>query len=241
METHPTRENRRTNFAYANQFSSKYKIEPGGKIPLQEKNSKWLNNDYVKFIGFAEDLITKNGEGVIGVITDNSYLMSPTFRGMRWHLANTFDRLVVLDLHGRKIAGDKPDAVVADQNVFDIMQGVSILIAVKNGSKPRGTAEVLHGELVGSRKDKFAALEADNVIWEKLNLDQKSVYFKPTGGGRPADSHPGIALNEIFNVYSVGIAAGRDAITIGRTKAERVTDSQTSSRERPPKRSFVTK
>ncbi|MFQ4149137.1 N-6 DNA methylase, partial [Arthrobacter sp. LAPM80] len=117
------------NFTYANKFSKKYKIEPGGKTKLQETNTKWLNNDYVKFLGFAEDLIAKNGSGIVGVITDNSYLMSPTFRGMRWHLAKTFDRLMVLDLHGRKIPGDKPDSMRADQNVFDIMQGVSILIA----------------------------------------------------------------------------------------------------------------
>lgn len=203
------------NFEHANQFIKKYKKEPGGQLPLKERNTKWLSNDYVKFIGFAEDLIAKNGTGVIGVITDNSYLMSPTFRGMRWHLANTFDRLLILDLHGRKIPGDKPGVMDDDQNVFDIRQGVSILIAIKTASKPDGAmAEVLHAELKGSRLSKFSALEAGEIHWEHLELDQRMFYFKPT---RKADTEGygrGIPLNELFNVQSVGIAAGRDSLAI---------------------------
>ncbi|MFF2675427.1 type ISP restriction/modification enzyme [Arthrobacter koreensis] len=203
------------NFAHANQLVNKYKKEPGGEAPLDERNTKWLSNDYVKFISFAEDLIAKNGSGVIGVITDNSYLMSPTFRGMRWHLANTFDRLLILDLNGRKIAGDKPDAMDSDQNVFDIRQGVSILIAVKNSTKPAGAlAEVQHAELKGSRSSKFTALNKDELEWETLKLDQKMFYFKPTGEADREDYDRGIALNHIFNLKSVGIAAGRDALAI---------------------------
>lgn len=191
------------NFTHANQFVNKYKKEPGGKRPLEERNTKWLSNDYVKFISFAEDLIEKNGSGVIGVITDNSYLMSPTFRGMRWHLANTFDRLLVLDLHGRKIAGDKPDVMDTDQNVFDIRQGVSILIAVKNSTKSVGAlAEVLHSELKGSRSSKFSALENDDIQWERLDLDQKMFYFKPTGEADREEYDLGISLSRVFNVQS---------------------------------------
>lgn len=209
------------NFEYANAFVKKYKVEPGGKLPLRERNSKWLNNDYVKFLAFAEDLIAKNGHGVMGVITDNSYLMSPTFRGMRWHLANTFDKLLILDLHGRKIPGDKPDLMGNDQNVFDIMQGVSILIAMKNGVKSEGAlAEVLHAELMGQRKAKFDALDADDVSWEKLDLVPSTVYFKPASVDGNADYSAGVSLDDIFNTRSVGIAAGRDAVTIGRTQAE---------------------
>lgn len=223
------------NFKYANAFVKKYKVEPGGKLPLNERNSKWLNNDYVKFIGFAEELIAKNGHGVIGVITDNSYLMSPTFRGMRWHLANTFDKLMILDLHGRKIPGDNPDLADDDQNVFDIMQGVSILIAVKNGTKPDGTlADVLHSELLGKRKAKFDALDTDDVSWEKLDLNPSTVYFKPTSADGHAGYSAGVSLDDIFHTRSVGIAAGRDAITIGRTQAElreRLTDFMTLDEE----------
>ena len=77
-----------------------YKFEPGGNIKLQEKNSKWINDDYVKFIRFAESMIEKNGEGIVGMITAHGYIDNPTFRGMRWHLRNTFDSIYIVDLHG---------------------------------------------------------------------------------------------------------------------------------------------
>jgi len=91
-----------------------YKKEPGGRQKLQERNPKWINDDYVKFIRLAEHLIAKNGEGVLGFITNHGYLDNPTFRGMRWHLLNTFDTLYVLDLHGnskkKEVApGGQPD------------------------------------------------------------------------------------------------------------------------------------
>lgn len=76
-----------------------YKTEPsGGK--LQERNSKWLNDDYVKFIRFAETLIEKTGEGIVAMITAHGYIDNPTFRGMRYHLMQTFDQIYILDLHG---------------------------------------------------------------------------------------------------------------------------------------------
>ena len=77
-----------------------YKKEPGGQQKLQERNPKWINDDYVKFMRLAEHTIAKNGEGVLGFITNHGWLDNPTFRGMRWHLLNTFDKLWVLDLHG---------------------------------------------------------------------------------------------------------------------------------------------
>lgn len=84
---------------FANNLVEKYKIEPGGKIKLQEKKH-WLNDDYVKFIALAENLIDKNGEGILGFITNNGYIDNPTFRGMRWHLMESFDSIYILDLHG---------------------------------------------------------------------------------------------------------------------------------------------
>ena len=79
---------------YAMRLVDKYKFEPGGKIKLQERNPKWINDDYVKFIAFASDLIDKTGEGIVAMITNHGYLDNPTFRGMRWQLPNTFSTLV---------------------------------------------------------------------------------------------------------------------------------------------------
>ncbi len=108
-----------------------YKKEPGGKEKLKEKNPKWINDDYVKFIRFSSHLIEKNGEGILAFINPHGYLDNPTFRGMRWHLQKTFDKIYTIDMHGNsKKKETAPDGTI-DQNVFDIMQGVSINIFVK--------------------------------------------------------------------------------------------------------------
>ena len=111
-----------------------YKKEPtGGK--LQEKNSKTLNDDYVKFIRYGEDLIEKNGEGILAFITPHGFLDNITFRGMRKHLLETFDKVYILDLHGNIRKKEQDVNGGKDENVFDIMQGVSINIFIKKHEK----------------------------------------------------------------------------------------------------------
>ena len=125
-----------------------YKKEPGGKVKLKERNPKWINDLYVKFIRMSSHLIEKNGEGVLGFITNHGYLDNPTFRGMRWHLLNTFDKIWILDLHGNAKKKEVSPDGSADKNVFDIQQGVSIIIAAKK--QGTGLAEVKHADLWGS-------------------------------------------------------------------------------------------
>jgi hypothetical protein len=112
-----------------------YKKEPGGKQKLKEKNSKWINDDYVKFLRYGQYFIEKNGSGVLAFINPHGFLDNPTFRGMRWNLLKTYDKIYTIDLHGNsKKKETAPDGSV-DQNVFDIMQGVSINVFVKTGKK----------------------------------------------------------------------------------------------------------
>lgn len=73
-----------------------YKKEPGGTEKLKEKNSKWINDDYVKFLRYGQYFIEKNGEGVLAFINPHGYLDNPTFRGMRWHLLKTYDKIYTL-------------------------------------------------------------------------------------------------------------------------------------------------
>ncbi|PKQ04448.1 MAG: DNA methyltransferase, partial [Alphaproteobacteria bacterium HGW-Alphaproteobacteria-11] len=137
-----------------------YKKEPGGKEKLKERNPKWINDDYVKFIRFSEHLIEKNGEGILGFISSHGYLDNPTFRGMRWHLMKTFDKIFVLDLHGNSNKKEKTPDGKSDKNVFDILTGVAIVIAVKKGdsAKNKPLAEVVHRDLWGERDAKYDAL-----------------------------------------------------------------------------------
>ena len=123
------------NGEYSRFLVQKYMKEPGGKVKLKEKNSKWLHDDYVKFISYAEDLISKNGEGILAFINNHGWLDNPTFRGMRWHLQETFDKIYVLDLHGNSKKKEVAPDGSKDENVFDIQQGVSINIFVKKKAK----------------------------------------------------------------------------------------------------------
>ncbi len=108
-----------------------YKFEPGGKIKLKERNPKWINDDYVKFIRFAQYFVEKNGEGIVAFINPHGFLDNPTFRGMRWKLQSIFDKIYTIDLHGNSKKKETAPDGSKDENVFDIQQGVSINIFVK--------------------------------------------------------------------------------------------------------------
>ena len=154
-----------------------YKKEPGGKERLKERNPKWINDDYVKFIRMSEDLIAKNPSGgVLGFITNHGYLDNPTFRGMRWHLLKTFDKIWVLDLHGNAKKKEVSPDGSQDKNVFDIQQGVALIVAVRKGAGSDKLAEVRHGDLWGSRKAKSEQLGSS----EKAMLAQSAL---PNRGG----------------------------------------------------------
>jgi predicted helicase len=100
--------------------------------PLEEKNPKWLQDDYVKFIRFAEWRIEQTGQGVVAFITNHAYLDNPTFRGMRARLLRTFQRLYIVNLHGNARRKERAPNGSPDENLFDIQQGVAILIAIRN-------------------------------------------------------------------------------------------------------------
>jgi hypothetical protein len=205
--------------AWITELMEAYKQEPGGKQKLQERNPKWINDDYVKFIRFAEHMIAKNGEGVLGFITNHGYLDNPTFRGMRWHLLDTFDKIYVLDLHGNSKRKETAPDGSADTNVFDIMQGVAIIVAVKKkfkNSDSKKIADLWHGELWGSRNLKYDALWRGSIDLMATKIDT------------PGPQHPfivrsfashetyikGFKINDIFPVNSTGVLTARDALSV---------------------------
>jgi predicted helicase len=126
--------------------------------PLGERNPKYLNDDYVKFIRFAQWRIDQTGYGVLAFVTNHGYLDNPTFRGMRQSLMKTFDEIYILDLHGNSKKKERSPDGTTDQNVFDIMQGVSIGIFVKKQNtslipaRPTEPAKVFHKHLYGVRE-----------------------------------------------------------------------------------------
>jgi len=138
-----------------------YKKINGKKLRLGQ--GKWLQNDYVKFIRFAQHRIQQTGYGILAMITDHSYVDSGTFVGMRADLLKTFDDLYVLDLQGNAKRNRNRDD--CDENVFDITQGVAILVAVKR-TQNEATKEnigVHTAQIRGSREQKYEFLYAHNV------------------------------------------------------------------------------
>ncbi|MDM8558449.1 type ISP restriction/modification enzyme [Candidatus Parabeggiatoa sp. HSG14] len=185
--------------------------------PLKERNSKWLNDDYVKFIRFAQWRINTTGYGILGFVTNHGYLDNPTFRGMRQALMQDFDEIYILDLHGNSKKKEKcPDGSV-DKNVFDIQQGVAIGIFVKHKSKQTAIAKVFHAELWGERDGKYAWLEAQDVKttdWEVLKPTSPFYLFIPQNTELLDEYEQYWKVTDIMPVNSVGIVTARDNLTI---------------------------
>jgi predicted helicase len=200
-----------------------YKKEPGGKQKLKERNSKWINKDEHKFIRLAEHMISQNGEGVLGFITSHGYLKDTTLRGMRWHLMNSFDRIYVLDMHGNSNMKEVCPDGSPDKNVFDIMQGVAIIVAVKHrydSKTPKPLAEVRHGDLWGSRETKGEALWG-RALSELIptKLPQKSPAYPFVARDYDVESQyaEGFSVADLFGVLGNGMVTKRDALSIKNT------------------------
>ena len=137
-----------------------YKKEPGGRIKLQERNPKWLNDDYVKFIRYAQTYIERVGSGILAYICPHGFINNPTFRGMRWNLLQTYDKIYILDLHGNINKKEKCPDGSKDENVFDIQQGVCIVIMIKKTDTKGGKCNVTYAELYGLRNNKYDILQS---------------------------------------------------------------------------------
>jgi predicted helicase len=196
-----------------------YKVEIGGKEKLKEKKN-WLDDDYVKFIRFGESLIEKNNDGVLAMITAHGYIDNPTFRGMRWHLRNTFDKIYVVDLHGNSRKKETAEDGGKDENVFDIMSGVSIVIGIKNKvpEKTKKLAQVFVSDLWGTRKSKLESLDGasiENIKW--IELPPGCDIWRLEGEGR-AEYQKGFSVAELFPKNTTGIVTMGDSFIIDENK-----------------------
>ena len=199
-----------------------YKKEPTGQR-LEETNSSPVSDDYVKFIRLAEHYIEKNKEGILAYITNSSYLDGIVFRGMRHHLLKTFDDIYILDLHGSSIRKEESPDGSADKNVFDIMVGVAIIIAVKHGKGKGDLAQVHHAHLWGDRESKYKALlgsTLQGMQWKKLTNDAPDYFFFPRDSEGEDKYKEGFSIESLFPENVMGIATARDKFTIQDTQEQ---------------------
>lgn len=182
---------------------------------LKEKNPKWLQDDYVKFIRFAQWKIAQAGEGVLGFITNHSYLDNPTFRGMRQSLMKSFNEIYILDLHGNSLKKEKCPDGSKDENVFDIRQGVAIALFVKRRGE-KG-CKIYHSERWGLRDKKYEWLQKNDIKktrWKRLYPKSESYFFIPRNERLLKEYERFPKITEIFPVNSVGIVTSRDNFVI---------------------------
>jgi len=176
-----------------------------------------LDDNYIKFIRFAEHFIEKNKNGIVAMITNNSFIDGITHRQMRKHLLETFDEIYILDLHGNSKKKEKAPDGGKDENVFNIMQGVSISIFVRRAEDKKGLGKVYHAELYGKWEDKFKALnESDiqTVKWNKLDYSEPYYFFVPKDFSLKLEYEKGFSVTDIFKIHSAGIKTKVDNIAI---------------------------
>ncbi|NHB39199.1 type ISP restriction/modification enzyme [Helicobacter pylori] len=191
---------------------SKYKLQ-------KEKNPKWLLDDYVKFMRFAQNKIELLGHGLFGFISNNAFLDNPTFRGLRRSLLECYDELYILNLHGNARKKEETPQGAKDENVFNIMQGVSINIFVK---KAQATKQKIHYyDVYGERAEKYAFLaqnDLNSIEWLELNPREPFYLLLPLETRLLDEYEQGFSVQEVFQIGSTGICSQRDHVVFHRDK-----------------------
>ncbi len=212
----------KNNSKWINAELKKYFVVDGK--PLGEKNPKWLQDDYVKFIRFAQDKMDKAEQGVVGIITNHSFLDNPTFRGMRQSLMNSFDQIFIIDLHGNSKKKEKTPDNEKDENVFDIQQGVCISIFVKLGAAtPCSDKGIFHANFWGKRLSKFNQClnnSLNSIEFTKLEPNKPFYLFVPQNQDVRKKYDAFWSVKDIFNLNSVGIVTAKDELFISYNEKE---------------------
>ena len=184
------------------------------KKNLNERNIQPLSDDYIKFIRFGQHFIEKNGEGILAYISNNSFIDGIIHRQMRKNLLETFDKIFILDLHGNSKKQEVCKDGSPDQNVFDIMQGVSINIFVKSQKKNKNElGKVFHFDLQGKRNDKYSFLNDNNlnsISWDNILFKAPEFLFSKMDFELKTKYDFGFSLDKLFPLNNVGFTAARD-------------------------------
>ena len=186
------------------------------KKNLNERNINPLSDDYLKFIRYGQHFIDKNGEGILAYISNNSFIDGIIHRQVRKNLMETFDKVYILDLHGSSKKQEQSPDGSPDQNVFDIMQGVSINIFIKT-SKKKKFAKVFHSDLFGKRDFKYETLfnnSYKSIAWNRINPQEPDYFFIPKDYRVEYNYSQGFKISELFKLQTSGIKTHRDAFVV---------------------------
>ena len=172
-----------------------------------------IEDDYIKFVRLAQYYVERNGEGILAYICNNSFIDGLIHRQMRSELMRVFDKIYILDLHGNTRKKETAPDGSKDENVFDIMQGVSINIFVKKSGKSKVPAEVRHFDLFGLREYKYEFLRTHSlasVEWQILNPQAPQLFFVPKDFSLQKEYEKGFKIDSLMKIGSTGIESQRD-------------------------------
>lgn len=191
---------------------SKYKLQ-------KEKNPKWLLDDYVKFMRFAQNKIESLGHGLFGFISNNAFLDNPTFRGLRRSLLECYDELYILNLHGNARKKEETPQGAKDENVFNIMQGVSINLFVKKAQATK--QKIYYYDVYGERAEKYAFLaqnDLNSIEWLELAPREPFYLLIPQKTLLLEEYEQGFSVQEMFQVGGTGICSKKDHVVFHKDK-----------------------
>lgn len=195
-----------------------YYFVDGEKI--KERNPKGLQDDYVKFIRFAQDKIDAVEEGIVGIITNHTFLLNPTFLGMRQSLMNTFNQMYFINLHGNAKMKEKTLEGGRDENIFDIEQGVAISLFIKKKGLP---TKIFYTDFYGTRKAKYARCSEENINsiqWQEFVPESPLYLFQEISSASKNNYNRFWSINDIFQIKSSGITTHRDYFVYAFDKTE---------------------
>lgn len=181
----------------------------------------WLQDDYVKFIRFSEHILENSEQGILAFINNHAFIDNPTFRCMRYHLLSTFDAIYIFDLHGNVMKKEVSTTGEKDENVFDIQQGVSINIFVRNSKRKKGLAKVYYSELFGKRETKYSFLRTtdfEHMQWYELAPNEPFYFFIPRNESNRDKYEAGFSVKELMPEHTTGIVTARDSLVIDSSK-----------------------
>lgn len=184
------------------------------KVRKEERNIQPLSDDYVKFLAFAHWKVKQAGQGIVGMITNNSYLDGIIHRDMRKKLLDDFDEIYILNLHGSSKKQEKTPEGGKDENVFDIQQGVAITILVKNKDINKS---VKYADAWGLREEKYKFLDnydIENTKWRSLKPTDPQNFFVVKDFGQEDKYKKFISISDIFVKFNAGIATGKDDVLV---------------------------
>lgn len=182
------------------------------KKDLNERNIQPLSDDYIKFIRIGQEYISRTSEGILAFICNNSFIDGIIHRQMRKELMQAFDKIYILDLHGNSRKKETAPDGSKDENVFDIMQGVSINIFVKKPQNTEG-CKVYHCDLFGERENKYEVLHDSNwndVGWRELNPKEPYYFFVNKDFSVQDEYEKGFKIEELMKKYSSGVKTSND-------------------------------